>query len=525
MAKKSRTENSIINLSTSIGTTLILTLLKFVCRTVFIQTLGKEYLGINGMFSDILTMLSLSELGLDTAINFKLYKPLAEGDQDRVRVLIKFYRYAYLVIGLVILMAGLVLVPFLPHLIKDYDSLLELGIKPVVVFLLFLAQSVTSYWFFAYKGAIIKADQQEFIISLAHFCASTIQNIFQIIALIIWKDFIVYTVLSIVFGVLSNIAIALVANKKYAYAFAKTKDNISFSEVKDLFKDLGALFVYRANGVVLKATDNLVLGAVIGATIVGIYSNYLLFYTTIKTILNKFYSAVKASMGNLFSKESVEKKYAFFEVMNYVTFLLYGTASVGIAVVADELLDVWIGKDYIIAQPFALLVAIELLFAGLKQNLQQIRMVSGAFRQMWVRPILSIIVNLVVSIVSVHFIGIYGVILGTIIADFTTNFMVDPRIIHSFSFGNYKPVSYYYIKNSLFFLLLATIGLLDFYICSHVLVGYGWFSVVFHVLLCVVSVPLGFIVVFRNRNECKYLMNLAKDILSRKRIIKRRGVT
>ena len=144
MKKNSRTKNSILNLFSGLFGQLLITGLRFVVRTVFIQTLGRSYLGINGYFSDILSMLSLTELGFDTAINFKLYKPLAERDDKRVRILLKFYKLAYRVIGSVILLLGLVLIPFLPVLIKDYDRLASLGINIPLVFVLFLLQSVCS---------------------------------------------------------------------------------------------------------------------------------------------------------------------------------------------------------------------------------------------------------------------------------------------------------------------------------------------------------------------------------------------
>ena len=144
----SRIKNTLLNILTSLGGQLLATILKFVTRTVLIHTLGKAYLGINGLFSDILTMLSLTELGLDTAINFKMYKPLAEKDAQRVRVLLIFYKQAYRIIGIIILLLGLCLIPALPYLIKDYGSLNALGIDAVLIFVLYLLQSVSSYLFF-----------------------------------------------------------------------------------------------------------------------------------------------------------------------------------------------------------------------------------------------------------------------------------------------------------------------------------------------------------------------------------------
>lgn len=515
MAKASRTKNSFLNLITGIGGQLLTTVLKFVTRTVFISVLGKSYLGINGLFSDILTMLSLTELGFDTAINFKLYKPLAEKDEKRIRILLKFYKQAYRAVGAVILLLGLALIPVLHIFIKDYDSLGAIGINAGLIFVLYLLQSVSSYLFFAYRSAIIKADQKQYILNVAEYAITILTNIFQIVILIVWRDFVMYTASLVLFSVLRNAVNAIIAQRHYPEAFIKEKDSISKAEVKDLFKDCGALFAYKVNTVVIKATDNVVLSTFIGLAMVGMYSNYLLFYSTIQSFLNRFYTASKASMGNLYAVADVKTRYQFFEVMNFVTIIFYGTACVGVGVVADELIGCWIGKEYVIAQPLSILIGIEILFVGLKNNLGQVRNVSGAFRQMWFRPILGIVINLGVSIAMVQKFSIYGVLIGTITAALTTNFLVDPFVIHKISFNNYKPVLAYYRKNILYIAILFGIGALDMLLCSVVLTGHGWLSVIVHIMICGVSVPGVFFLLFHNRQECIYLMGKIKGILKK----------
>ena len=512
----SRTKNSIINIGAGLGSQLLITLLQFVSRTVFIQTLGTSYLGINGLFSNILTMLSLTELGLDTAINFKLYKPLAEGDTKRLQVLMKFYREAYLIVGTTILILGAALIPFLPVLIKDYGTLGTIGINPVLIYFLYLLQSAISYLFFASKSAIIKADQKLYITTLVSFLMNVGLIVVQIITLKLYSNFILYTVLGLIATIVTNFISARIAVKQYPAVFEPTKDRLDKAEIKDIFKDLGALFVYRVNNVVLKATDNIVLSAFVGLVTVGLYSNYLMFYTAINTLLDKVYSAVKASMGNLFATESIEKRYSFFQIMNYISAIIYGTAGVGVAICADELITSWIGADYVIAKPFAILIGIEILFHGLMSNLGQIRNVSGVFRQLWFRPILGVFINLFVSIWLVNIYGIYGVIVGTITANILANFLIDPYIIHKYSFRGYKPVSEYYIKNLGYLVVLIIVYILDSLLCNAICSNLGWISVIIHIFICGISVPIAFIVVFSKSHESNYLLHLMKGILSRK---------
>lgn len=514
--ENSRTKNSVINVITGIGGQLFSTILKFIVRTVFIHTLGSTYLGINGLFSDILTMLSLTELGLDTAINFQLYKPLAEKNTKRVRVLMKFYKSAYRVVGVAIFVLGMCIIPFLPVLIKDYDSLDALGISATVIFSLHLMRSISSYLFFAYRSAILKANQKKYILDVVTFLVEVANSIAKILVLVFLRNFVLYTATVILFNIITNMINAMIAKKMYPDFFEKEEERLSKEEIKGLFKDCGALFVYRLNTVVLKATDNMVLSSFVGLTIVGKYSNYLLFYNTIKSFTNRIFAGVSASAGNLYATATVEKKYKFFEVMNFISILIFGTAGIGLACCSNEIIHLWVSDEYVIPQPFPILIGVEMLFTGMTANLGQIRNISGAFRQMWFRPVIGMVINLGVSIALVQVLGIYGVIIGTIVSIVLTNFIVDPRIIHRFSLENYRPVSQYYKKNAVYFALLALIGGVDMWICTVLTTGNGWLTVVLHIAIVLISVPGVFILVFRNSHECKYLIQLVKKILKRK---------
>lgn len=515
---RSRTNNTIINAATGIRTQFLTTVIQFIARTVFIRCLGRSYLGINGLFSNILTMLSLTELGLDTAMNYKLYKPLAEGDVPRLQILMKFYRQAYLIIGLAMIGLGLAIIPFLPVLIKDYDSIISLGINPVLIFVLFVLQNSTSYLFCASQSAIIKADQKMYIVNRVHLLVTITVAIIQIITLEMYKNFILYTVLNVFSVVLLNLITAEIAVTLYPSVFVKTKRHISKEEVWGIYKDLGALFIFKVNSVVVKATDNLVLSAFIGIDIVGQYSNYALFYSSSIVFLNKLYSSIDASIGNLFATETIEKKYRFFKIMNYLTVVIFGTAAVGIAVCSDELISIWIGKDYVITNQFALLIGIEIILHGLKQNLTQIRNASGVFRQMWYRPFIGIVVNIVVSIWLVQIYGIHGVIIGTIASDLLSNLLFDPSIIYKYSFKNEKRVINYYLKNMLYFAVLAVTFIIDKRICNILFINNGWISVTTHILLCGFSVPLVFGIIFFKTDENNYFLHLIKSIVHRIRV-------
>lgn len=515
MAKQySRTKNSSLNFLTGIGSQLIVTILKFVVRTVFIQVLGKEYLGIGGLFHNILQFLSLTELGMDTAINFKMYKPLANNDEHRVRVLLKFYKQAYIIIGTVIFVLGLMVIPALPVLIKNYDSLGSLGINAPLLFCMYLLQSVSSYWFFAYRSTIIKTAQKTYILNAVDMVINITTCIVQILVLKVIPDksiaFLTYVAVIIVFNIIKNGVNALISQHMFKYAFVAEADSITKEERNEILKDCGALFVYKVNKVVVKASDNIVLSSFIGLAVVGIYANYLLIYTTARSFLSSIYTSVKASIGNVYATETVEKNYLIFEVMNFLTFLTFGTVAVGIALCSNTLIDVWIGPEYLIPQPFPLLIGTEILLFGIKYNLGQVRSISGAFRQNWARPIASIIVNLVVSIslcILMGEYGIFGVVIGTIVSDLTTFLAVDPKIIHKYSFNNYRPTSYYYKKNLLFLFVLALVTAIDYFIIKVLVPEPSLWSLLLSAAICGISVPAVFIALYWKTDFCQFLIS------------------
>ncbi len=515
MRSKSRIKNSFLNLVTGLGGKLLTTVLDFIVRTVFIHTLGTNYLGINGLFTNILSMLSLANLGIGTAIVYRMYKPLAEQDEQRVRVLLKFYKLAYKLIGTIIFVLGLALIPFLKYLIKDYDTLGEKGINATVLFLMFLFNSASSYWFLAYRTSVVSANQENYILLLINYLAHIVSCVVKILVLLFVEDFIVYTGMSILISIVFSVVSGIVAKKRYPQFFVKEKESLDRKEISDMLKDCGALFVYKANSVIINACDNLVLGAIIGLQVVGLYSNYLLFHTTCTSFFNMLVASYKASLGNLYATENEETKIKFFYITLFTIVVVMGTFGVGIAVCADEVVQTWVGNDYVIPQPLSILIGIEMYFGGLLDGLGQVRHVSGIFRQMWFRPFISMSVNVVVSVALAQYMGIYGVIIGTICAYVLTNYLIDPHLIFKYAFNSHGSVWVYYKKTVLYLIILAAICALDMLFCNHVFVGHGWFSVIVHVIFTGLSVPAVFALLFWKTDECRYLVNMTTNALKK----------
>lgn len=302
-----RIQNSLKNILFGLSGQIISIGMGFVVRTVFIYTLGIEYLGVDGLFTSILLMFSLANLGFDTAIIYSLYRPLAEKDIYKIQALMNLYQKAYRLIGVVVLLLGLSLLPFLDYLVNADTMIKDINI----IYLLFLISSVSSYYF-VYKQSIIIADQSNYIISKIHTLFIIISNALQIVLLIIISDYIVVLIVQLTLKVIENVYIANKANKLYPFLKEKNNAKLSKADRREFFENLYSLLLYKISGVVINATDNIIISKFIGIIWVGVYSNYLLILNTLNTLLGYLFYSITASVGNVNVKENAEKNILFF---------------------------------------------------------------------------------------------------------------------------------------------------------------------------------------------------------------------
>jgi len=287
-----RSLNTIKNMYVSLIFHSLNIVLTFVCRTVFIKLLATEYLGLSGLFTNILSVLSLSELGIGNAIIINLYKPLAEKNENAICKYMNFYCRAYRVIGCFILLFGLVSMPFLEHMVKTSVEIPNIEL----IYFLFVTNSAVSY-FCAYKRTILTADQKEYINTVNRNVFLIIQNIFQIIVLILTNSYVLYVCVMVLCTILSNIRIMSIANKKYPY-LNTNKTKLNSDEIKELIKSLKAILYHKAGNTILNSTDNIIISVILGVYWVGLYSNYSMIIGVVTTFALIVFSACSASIGN-----------------------------------------------------------------------------------------------------------------------------------------------------------------------------------------------------------------------------------
>lgn len=521
-----RTQNSFLNFATNLISSALVVLLSFITRSVFIRYLGTNFLGIEGLFTNILYMLSLAELGFGSAIVYKLYRPIEIQDHHRIQVLLKLYRQVYLVVGCVVVCIGLCLIPLLPKLVKDYDSLRPLGLNPVIIFLLYLFNTASSYWFFAYKTAFVQANQKSYVLTVVGYVVTIASSLCQILALVLFKNFYIYLIVQISFSIIRTLIWALVCDRRYPFVKEKTTDSISREERREFRKDCSALFLYRISNVLIGGSDNIVISSFLGLHAVALYYNYTTVKNSIDTILYSFLRAIQASLGSLYSTGNLEWSRLIFRVVNLFTVWLYGIGAIGIAVMLDEFITLWpgVGPDFVVTSwtangvtvqtPLAILVGIELYITGQKYYCGSFRNAMGLFQELKYRPLFSVIVNLTFSLLLVPRIGIAGCAISTIIAAQFVNLIVDPLIIYRHALK--QSPKEYFLRNLLYKLVIGGAGVLCWYVCRMIPVP-GIPGFVIRGMVCVILPSAVFSACFFRTTEYRFLIRSVLDLLPSKK--------
>ncbi|MBP3765836.1 MAG: sugar translocase [Bacilli bacterium] len=506
MNTDSRTKNSIRNSSISIITQVLTIIMDFVVKTIFIFILGKEYLGINGLFSNIITLLSLADLGIGVAIPYSLYKPLADKDTKKIRVLMKFYRNVYNIIGCVVLVIGLSLTPFLSHIIKDMPN-----IKGIYfIYDLFVIHSALTY-FFVYKKFLIDSDQKGYITSNITFISSFFLNITRVILLILTKNFIIYLFCSIVFVLIQNIWISIKADKMYPFIKDKTEDVISKEDKDEIITNVKALLIYKIGSVVTLGTDNIVISKFMGLIPVGIYSNYILITNSLNNVLNQLFNSITSSIGNLVATNN-ERSKSIYENLSFFNFYIYSLFSVCLFILINPFIEIWLNHDYVLSTTVAFLLAFNFYLTGMGAVTNSFRSAYGLFYKAKFRPIVMVIINIVVSVILVKPMGIAGVLIGTIVSRLLTIAWLDPLVIYKYGF---KANVFEYYRRYIYYLIifLSSCGILyylsTFFNTTHILI---W---LFTAIITFILYNLIIILLFRRTEEFKYFYEKISNIFKK----------
>lgn len=457
---ESRTKNSIRNAKTGMIVQIVNKVMAFVVRTVFIQVLNSDYLGVNGLFTNILTILSFAELGVGTAIIYNMYKPIADNDVKQIKALMNLYKKAYTIIGISIFFVGLLVIPFMDLLVKDAINVNE---NIILIYILFLINTSISY-FFTYKKSIITAHQKQRIINNIDTIFYLIKNVFEILFLYITGNYIVFLLIQIIGTLSENIYLAHKANKMYPYLKEDNKELISDEDKRNIFSNVRALVVYKFGGVIMNGTDNILISSMVNVTAVGLCSNYTLVINSIKSIINSAFNGITASVGNLNAISSKENKEKVFYQLILINYFIYSFCTVAFIILLNPFMELWIGKNYVMEIGISISLAISFFIEGLRNPGYVYRITLGLFEKGKMTPYIGAVTNIIMSIILCNLFGVVGIFIATSIAQLISYSWIDPYLIHKYEF---KTPFKKYLKKYIIYMLSFIFILLVTYISTY----------------------------------------------------------
>lgn len=424
MKESSRTDKSIKNVSFALITQVTTIILNYICRWIFVKVLSQEYLGVNGLFSNILTIFSLAELGIGNAIVYAMYKPIADKNKEKIKQYMNLYKKCYTIIALVILTIGLVILPNLEFFIKDETNIPNLQF----IYVLYLLDSVFSY-LFVYKSSILNAMQKNYICNYYQIICKIVMTILMSISLIVFKNFIIYLILQITFKLITNLLISNKANKMYPYIKNTQGSNLEKKESKAIFKNVYALFCNQIGTVLINGTDNIIISKYVNLISVGIYSNYYLVLSSLTVFIGQIFTAIIASIGNFAAESNKGDTYELFKKVHFVDFIIASFCLVITSCCINTFIKLSFGEQYVLDNITVAVILINFYLLSMKHVIGTFKNALGIFWDDKYCTIIRAGINIILSIVLAKICGMVGVFIGTLISDALTTFWYQPYVL------------------------------------------------------------------------------------------------
>lgn len=465
--------------------------------------MGKEYLGLNGLFSNIISMLGIVEMGIGSAIIYNLYKPIAEKNYELVKELLNFYKNSYRVIALAIFAMGIVTLPFLHNFIGE----ITVPINISIVYILFIIDIVMSY-LLSYKRSILIVNQKNYYISIIHIIYLIGLNFLQLVGLFYTKNYYLYLILKIIFRIIENVIITIVANKKFAYIKQKELKKLDSNVRKDIFKKVKGLLFHKIGGFIVLGTDNIIISRYLGITCVALYSNYSYIVSSLTNLITQMFSSIMGSVGNLLVVEDSEKNYQIFKNILYINFSISNFVAVSYFIIISPFITLWVGSDFLFPVSVSAVISLNLYLQLMRQSFLIFKDAKGIFHEDRYVPIIESLANLIISIILVKKIGIIGVLLGTMLSSLVLYMYSYPKYVYKTIFNKNYSV---YFKDIFKYLIVTTIAFLVTFALSKVILFKNlYLKIFYYIIICLIFPNLINVMFFKGTIQFNYFNCLIK---------------
>lgn len=477
-------------------------LMPFIMRTVLIYYLGADFLGLNSLFTSILQVLNLAELGVGSAMVFSMYKPIATNDTRKLCALLNLYRQYYSIIGFVVLAGGMVLVPFLPNLISGE---IPVSVNLYVLYFLNLGATVLTYWMFSYKSSLLQAYQRADIVSKSFLITDTVKYVLQVVSLVFFRNYYGYCVSLLFCQILNNAFTAYWATKLYPKI--KPVGNLPREEREGIKRKIKDLFTSKVATTLLSSGDTLVISSALGLVALATYQNYYYLISAVLGCFTIIHTAITAGVGNSLIVDAPEKVKDIFDTLLFAILWMVTFCVACFLCLMQPFIELWVGTEYMMKNILVILLSIYFCVYELVQFFSVYKEAAGIWHQDRFRPLICSVINIVLNLVLVRKFGVYGVVAATIVS---SGFISLPWVIHNVCVYILKVSPVRYLKK--FLPYLAAGGIVSLFL--EVIVTKIHLPVVFDIgvklVLCVIIVNGWWILLFRKRKEFHTLMALLR---------------
>ena len=503
--KLERTNNATRNIIFGLVLKVYQVIVPFLMRTAMIYFMGVQYLGLNSLFTSVLQVLNLAELGVGSAMVFSMYKPIAEDDDVTICALMKLYKVYYRIIGSVIAILGIILTPFVPHLIKDE---VPQGINVYVLYLLNLSATVLSYWLFAYKNSILQAHQRNDIVSKVSLITNTIQYGLQFLVLWLLHDYYVYVIVSLITQALTNIVTAIVANRLYPQFKAEGK--VSENEVKVINKRIRDLFTSKIGAVIVNSADTIVISVFLGLITLAVYQNYYYILTSVIGFITIIFYSCTAGIGNSLVVETKEKNFHDLSKFTFIISWIAGVCSCCFLSLFQPFMEIWVGKELMLDYVAVVCFVVYYYIYEINQLLNVYKDAGGIWHEDRFRPLVTACANLGLNLLMVRIWGIYGVLLSTVLSMLLVGM---PWLFHNLftTLFEKKWFSSYLKKVLLYSAISIVICILTTVTCNFISLG-KWSTLLLRLIICLIIPNVSFFVIYHKTEEYKNTLVLVNGI-------------
>lgn len=507
-----RVKSSFLNISAGLLNQLIITILSFVSRTVFINSLGIEYLGVNALFTSVLAMLSLAEAGIGSSIIYNLYKPVAERNRLKVLALMKLYRNTYRVIAVIVLLLGLSVMPFLDVIVQDAD------VKHLEwVYLIFLLNTAVPY-LFVYKHSYLNVNQKNYIVTIVFSISAILSTSIRIAILYYTENYLLYLAVDSIITIATSIILARIVDKKYPFLRFGKADILDPETRANFMKNMKAIFIQNVGNYFIFGIESILISTFISIVAVGIYANYKMLVDISRTFLNQVFAGMNHSVGNMVAVESAAKIFDVYKVMLMLSFWLYSLVSIGMFLLIQPLIMLWLGPDFSMSWMILAVLVVMFYERGMRNTITSVKTTAGIFHEDRFAPLIQAAINLGLSLWLVQQLGLIGVFIGGLLSALLVPFWTTPYLVYKKVFK--RSVFHYYMMYLLYTLLaLGTLG--ASYAATSLLPAHSFLALIAKGVIVLIVVNGIYLLVFFKTPEFAYLARIAASFASKLNPFKR----